>query len=86
MFEDKKKTWLDRPATDKNSADTQYHGSYSVEQFETPVVNRDLVRGDHSGDHLGEGTHKHVCHGVSLVTMLSSHTDKHVCHGDYDII
>ena len=62
----------DGPATDKNSADTQDHWSYSVEQFETPIVNGDLVRSNHSRDDPGEGTDKYIGHVVTCYDDIIS--------------
>ena len=72
IFEAKIKVDPDRPATDKNSADTQDHWSYSVEQFETPIVNGDLVRSNHSRDDPGEGTDKYIGHVVTCYDDIIS--------------
>ena len=72
MSEAKIKVDPDRPATDKNSADTQDHWSYSVEQFETPIVNGDLVRSNHSRDDPGEGTDKYIGHVVTCYDDIIS--------------
>ena len=51
------------PCTDKNSADSNQHGSDSVVQLEAPVVNGDLVWLNQGRDGLGEGVDEQVGHG-----------------------
>ena len=60
------------PCTDKNTADSNQHGSDSVVQLEAPVVNGDLVWFNQGRDGLGEGADEHVGHGLVLREKYSS--------------